>query len=59
MINIKLNKKEIENILKLLKKEHKNKIIEITSTNSGIGVRTTIKINESDKEIDVSDYESW
>ncbi|NCQ51538.1 hypothetical protein GW796_06520 [archaeon] len=56
---MKLNKKELENILKLLEKEDET-VVEIkTSGASGIGQTVSVQFGKSDIIYDVTDYECW
>ncbi len=56
---INLNKKELQNIVKLLKGLPLKTRFKIKSVASGIGSKITLQIDGSEDYFDVSDYDSW
>ena len=56
---IEVNKKELETILKLLESHPENTRVKLKGYPTGIADKITVTIEGSDKEIDVSDYDSW
>lgn len=54
-----LNKKEIKKMLKFLDSKPDNTRVYLKFSNSGIGVKITMKVEEENFDYDVTDYLSW
>ena len=56
---IEVNKKELETILKLLESYPENTRVKLKGYPTGIADKITAKVEGSDEEVDVSDYDCW